>query len=248
MEAISEPSEKPLQDDLRASALPDVFAGGGIGLLLGAALSLSLTPVIAGFISALTSMLAVLLSLDGSSSGKRMLRVNALRIGAFGFATVIGLTAGLYVRTSEPFKPTPAEVTRLWQEALPENPTLAKQIALYERAALQPATWAYIEGETGTEAAIDETRRLITASALQSSQTDTSSFDCSDLDPNIPGVNTVDAVAKYKAADAPELVRSLGAGIDSLSDPDKVRALEMAFDLVCLVQDKGALFPPRKDQ
>ncbi|WP_298922228.1 hypothetical protein [uncultured Roseobacter sp.] len=229
----------------RSSTFPDLFAGGGIGLLLGTALSLSLTPVIAGFISAITSLLAVLLGLDGSSSGKRMLRVNALRIGAFGCATVIGLGLGLYVRTSEPLRQSPAELVQLWEKALPNNLTLAHQMALYERNALQPSSWAYVEGEAGTEATIDVARQKQIASVLQSSETTSADFNCEDLNPNALGANMGETIAKYETDEAPEIVRSIGAGLVTLADSDKIKALEIAYDFVCLVQDRGELFPAK---
>lgn len=245
MNEASALTEDSPRETRRSSAFPDVFAGGGIGLLLGTALSLSLTPVIAGFISAITSLLAVLLGLDGSSSGKRMLRVNALRIGAFGFATVIGLGMGLYVRTSEPLKKSPVDLVRVWEKALPNNQTLAHQIALYERNALQPSSWAYVEGAAGTEATIDLARQQQIASVLQSSETLSAHFDCEDLNPNALGANTDETLARYVTAEAPEIVRSMGASLVTLAEPDKVKALELAYDFVCLMQDRGELFPAK---
>ena len=118
-------------------AIADMFAGAGIGALLGTILGLAITPVVATVVGALTSVLAVFLGLDGQERS-RMLKVNALRIGAFGFATIAGLTLGMFLRINNPMAMEPEQAIARWNEAFKDNPSLAQQMMIFERTGLKP--------------------------------------------------------------------------------------------------------------
>lgn len=85
-----------------------VFSGLGIGLVLGLIVGLSASPVVQTILGALASLLAVLLGLhDGAGAdaerpgaGVRA-RMNALRIGSFGFGCAAAILLGLFLRTHD---------------------------------------------------------------------------------------------------------------------------------------------------
>jgi hypothetical protein len=82
-----------------------VFNGLGIGLLLGMLLGLSISPVVSGVIATLSGLLAVLLGLNEQYLDP----LKSIRIGAFGFAAVLGIIIGLYIRANDPFAPSMKE-------------------------------------------------------------------------------------------------------------------------------------------
>jgi hypothetical protein len=101
--------------DSPPSILPDLFGGAGMGLLLGTLVGLSSSPVVGIVVGALASVLAVFLGLDVSTGSViGALRINGVRIGALGVATVIGLGLGLYVRVNNPFLPDPEVQLQRW--------------------------------------------------------------------------------------------------------------------------------------
>ena len=131
------PSEGP-----RASYLADAFPSVGIGLLVGVLVGLSVSPVVAGLLTTLGGLLATLLGLQQDSTGDSgtalsRLRVNGVRIGAFGFASVLGVAGGLYVRNHNVFTPPVKEQIAAWQEAGYSREE-AKQFVALQRFGLTP--------------------------------------------------------------------------------------------------------------
>jgi hypothetical protein len=64
----------------RLPLLPEMAAGGGLGMLVGFLLGLSVAQVVGGVVASLAALLGAFLGLSGAQTSDR-----ALRIGAFGF-------------------------------------------------------------------------------------------------------------------------------------------------------------------
>lgn len=102
-----------------SSGRADMFSGAGLRLLLGALLGLAVTPIVAGVVGAITALLAIFLGLDGRVTPLRLPAVNALRIGAFGFATVAGLVLVLYLGSTIRLPPIRGPRPRLFPTIRP---------------------------------------------------------------------------------------------------------------------------------
>jgi hypothetical protein len=80
-----------------------VFAGGGLGLLVGLLLGLSSSPTVALVVGALATAMTTLLGFvkaDGGTTGIS-LKSSAVRLGSFGFACAVAVLLGLLMRTHE---------------------------------------------------------------------------------------------------------------------------------------------------
>jgi hypothetical protein len=128
----------------------DVFSGLGLGLLLGIVVALSISPVVSTVVGALASLLAVFLGLEageGSQGGAlSKLRLNGVRIGSFGLATVLGLMLGFYIRANDPFAGSPDAQLERWKN-FPD--VLARQMVVYERTGIAPEVMVFGDGTAG---------------------------------------------------------------------------------------------------
>jgi hypothetical protein len=121
MAAVDPPGAAPPEPS-RTRVLSDAFPSLGIGLLVGLLVALSLTPVVAGVLTTLGGLLAAMLGLqqepgeDGGTAVSR-LRMNGARIGAFGFAAVLGISGGLYIRNHEVLSPPVKQQIAMWEDA-----------------------------------------------------------------------------------------------------------------------------------
>lgn len=214
---------------------PDLFAGAGLGLLLGLVVGLSITPVVAGLVGALTSLLAVFLGLDASAATRRLPTVNAVRIGAFGFATVLGIGLGLFVRINNPLALHPEHLMARWQQTLPDNPTLARQMMVLERASLAPAALSYVEGAAASAVQVSGQAGARTAVLFSS---EGGGFDaCQLLAPgDVPEETTF---RRYDRPNAPHIVREMGEWLAALPEAERETGLEVAHALLCRLQDAG---------
>jgi hypothetical protein len=112
--------------------LAEITAGGGLGLLVGLLVALSVSPVVGSVISALTVLLAGFFGLAPSGGPDR-----AWRIGAFGLACVIGVVAGLALRNGDWFSPSLERQSRDWQRAGATSTEAAAYLA-YQRLGIKP--------------------------------------------------------------------------------------------------------------
>jgi len=214
---------------------PDLFAGAGLGLLLGLVVGLSITPVVAGLVGALTSLLAVFLGLDATGATRRLPKVNAVRIGAFGFATVLGIGLGLFVRINNPLALAPDHLMSRWEAALPDNPTLARQMMVLERASIAPAAVAYVEG--APETPVQTTGQAGAQTAVLFSS-EGGAFDaCQLLQPDDLTEET--ALGRYDDPSAPDILGRIGATLRDLPEAERQTGLEVAHAVLCRLQDAG---------
>ena len=215
----------------------DIFAGAGMGLLLGTVVGLTTTPVVAGIVGALTSLLAVFLGLDGSGSAEgRAIRINALRIGSLGLAAVAGFGLGLYIRINNPLAEPPGVQMARWSEAFPDDPTLAKQMMVFERTGIEPG--ALIFGKDAPAEPVAATVNATVAAAKSSILYSTlSEFDaCHRLNPERLN-NTEQTLANYARANAPDSLPKIKVSIEALPPGEQAAALAVAHDILCILQE-----------
>ncbi|MCA8881703.1 MAG: hypothetical protein KDA73_17520 [Rhodobacteraceae bacterium] len=220
----------------RSSALADVIAGGGIGLLLGTVVGMTTSEVVATVVGALTALLAVLLGLDGSDAAARSpVRANALRIGSLGLFTVLGLGLGLYVRINNPIALSPEAQMAKWQHTFPDDPTLAKQMMVYERTGIRPASFTYgkITPAEPVEVAVDEAKSKAVSGVLFSSLKD---FDvCTRINPARYG-SPEEVLAIYTRRGAPAILPGLRERIAAMPDESQQVAVAVTHDVLCALQ------------
>lgn len=224
----------------RRSAAADLLSGLGIGLLLGIVVGLSTTPVVAVVVGALTSLLAALLGLGGSSPADpakptllNTMQLNGLRIGSFGLAAVAGVFIGLYVRINNPLAESPKAQLARWDAAFPDNPTLARQMMIYERHRLVPGALKLDQdfGTAVTAAAGPDTRSAVLFSNLQGKAL------CRDLAPTEYGNDTAKLLRAW--GDVGKPLSDLAEAVGALPADQRAPALAGAHALLCgLERDK----------
>jgi len=89
-----------------SSNLISFYSGSGIGLLIGVLMGIAVSPTVGVIIGALSSILAVLLGLND----KHFSQAKAIRIGSFGFACVLGVFLGIFVRAHNLLSPGIADM------------------------------------------------------------------------------------------------------------------------------------------
>lgn len=226
-------AEKP-----QAQPMSDIFAGAGMGLLLGTVMGLTTTPVVSVVVGALASLLGVFMGLDGTGSSEgRALRVNGTRIGALGLAAVIGFGLGLYVRINNPLAEHPADQLARWEEALPDDPTLAKQMMLYERTGISPAEFTYGKDVPATPVAAVVNEEVVKAKSAILFST-LSEFDaCSLVDPE-EYADASETLKVYDRHNAPDLLKKLKTEIEALDPELQDAAVISAHRILCILQEE----------
>ncbi len=142
-------------------------------LFMGTLVGLSSTPIVSGVVATLTGLLGLILGLtnkDKSTSDVAVekqeteSRANQLAqklknkqidysaIGVFGLAALAGVFLGLYVRTVQPWHPTPAERFAQWKDIGIEDQRIGELI-VFEQLGLLP------EGLKRSDDAVDRTIR-----------------------------------------------------------------------------------------
>jgi hypothetical protein len=99
---VTDTQTEPVKKLTPIRVVSAIFNGMGIGLLLGTLVSLSLSPVVAGVIGTVSSLLAVFLGLNE----KYIDPLKSIRIGSFGLFAVVGVIMGLYIRAHDPLAPS----------------------------------------------------------------------------------------------------------------------------------------------
>jgi hypothetical protein len=121
------------QRPARMSALADIAAGGGLGLLIGYLLGLSTSPVVQGVVVAMTALLGAFLGFKPDESAGR-----AWRIGAFGLLCTVGITLGLAVRGGSLLTPSVKSEVAGWETAGYDKRDALAFVA-YQRLGVKPA-------------------------------------------------------------------------------------------------------------
>lgn len=104
--------------------LTQVFSSLGIGLLIGLLLGLSSAPVVGMVVGSVTALLASLLGVSLPSkdataeplSRERQQALIGVRAGTFGLACIVGMFAGIYMRTHDVLSPPLPGLEERYQE------------------------------------------------------------------------------------------------------------------------------------
>lgn len=119
-----EPPGRPL--------LADIVAGGGMGLLVGMLLGLSVAQAVGGVIAALSALIGGFLGLTGGGEAR------SWRTGAFGLACVAGALLGLFVRSGAVLAPSIEQDVVQWQRAGYSKEQALSYVA-FARLGIKPA-------------------------------------------------------------------------------------------------------------
>jgi hypothetical protein len=218
--------------EARGGMASDVLSGSGLGLLLGSVVGLTTTPVVAGVVGGITSLLAVFLGLDGGGEGKLgalgRVQLNGVRIGCFGLAAVVGVALGLYVRINNPLAEAPERQLERWQAAFPDNPRLAREMMVYERTRLKPAALSFDTSGPATEVTVGEGAGATAAvlySALKSAD------NCRELAPARSGNDVNKLLEAYNNRGGPLAV--VATQVRALPPEQRAGALESVRTLLC---------------
>ncbi len=214
----------------------DVFSGSGLGLLLGVIVGLSVTPVVSVVVGAIAALLAVFLGLesgdDSQASALSKVRLNGVRIGSFGLATVLGLMLGLFVRGSHLFDEPIDEHLARWKGFPTE---VAQQMVVFERTGIVPKTLAFTEGAPPVEVALDEQAGLARSNVLVSALQDRDL--CDELDPGKWG-NAPDRILRQYDALDEQLFTDIAERIRQLpDDAARLSMLSAVNQLLCAMKD-----------
>ena len=102
--------------------MEQLFAGGGLGLLVGILVGLSGSPVVAVIVGSLATGLVTLLGfVSPKESGSESGGPSVMRLGAFGVACAVAVVLGLFIRTHN------------WA-----SPSIAEQVAEIQKAGYTP--------------------------------------------------------------------------------------------------------------
>lgn len=206
----------------------NVFSGAGLGLLLGVIVGLSISPVVSIVVGALASLLAVFLGLQGGEESKLAalgsVRLNGVRIGSFGFATVIGLLLALYIRANDPFAEPIKEHFDRWKTAKLGDER-AQDMVIYERTGIVPQGATVDPEITAKQLAAKTPVLYATLDQLNL---------CHDLDPERVGEDqqAEKLLRKYRKHENATLDR-LADEVESLAPDHRLPALVVLHKFMC---------------
>jgi hypothetical protein len=210
----------------------DLFSGIGLGLLVGVIVGLSLTPVVSVIIGALGSVLAVFLGLQGGqnagASALGSIRLNGVRIGSFGFATVAGLLFALFVRSTEPFASPIEDHVKRWTDAgFPAKE--ARQMVVYERTGIAPAG-AIVNSEIAAQQQAQKSHALFA---------DLGEINlCYELNPERAQGNAGQVLTTYRLQDN-ETLNDVAQRVEAIPEQYQIQVLDVIWHFVCSIEKSG---------
>lgn len=118
---VAPPVAAPVAASVAPSPIaPQIFAGIGLGFLIGIIAGLSVSPVVQTILGAMVAVVTAFLSWQrpATDAGSAVPSGSGYewRIGCFGIACVVGIMAGLFLRSNEPFVSVDARVKK-WTAA-----------------------------------------------------------------------------------------------------------------------------------
>lgn len=130
-----------------------IFSSLGIGLLVGVLLGLSSAPVVGLVVGSITALLASLLGFrlpnrdDNASSSENLPEAMrqmliGLRAGTFGFACIVGILAGIYMRTHDTLSPPEKGLEARYTEliSIGFDPKDARRLLISPSGQITPST------------------------------------------------------------------------------------------------------------
>jgi hypothetical protein len=138
------------KDDNEYAKYSYIYSGAGIGLLVGVLLGLSISPVVGSVVAGLTALLAAFFGLTENKSilhnpgenerSQQQSRLIALRVGSFGFACIIGVFLGVFVRANDLLSESYADKKEAWTK-IGIGDSLASQLVVYSELGISPHSW-----------------------------------------------------------------------------------------------------------
>lgn len=125
--------ERPVRRELI-----DLFAGAAIGFLVGFLIGLSVSEIVGAAVGALTALIAAFFGLTAES---RPASARLGRVTGFALAAVVGLLAGIYLRTHDSLSESLRSRVDEWVSAGYSKPT-ARALVVYQRTGLLPEGWS----------------------------------------------------------------------------------------------------------
>lgn len=136
MSASATPAAPPSPSS--ATTRLDLAAGAAMGLLLGALVGLSTTPVVATVISGVAALVGGLLGIGTTTSAQSPVNLNTWRVVGFGFAFVPALLWCVTLRTHHTLEPSlKAQIEELAQAGV--EPKYAQELVMFRAFGVQPA-------------------------------------------------------------------------------------------------------------
>lgn len=143
----------------------DIFAGIGLGLLVGIIIGLSVAEVTGIILGALASMLAAFFGLRPAKDGETG---NQVIIGTFGLICTLSIFIGLYMRTHNFLSPSlKSEITEYKEASFDQDDI--KKIILYKELGLLPQGYTFskeLQHETSTSLMAGGDKNIYLCSAI----------------------------------------------------------------------------------
>lgn len=226
----------------RSDILGDIVSGLGLGALLGVLVGMSVSPVVSTVVSALVALLAVFLGLEhgGRASGQavRAIRLNAVRIGSFGLATVLGILLGVFLRSSFLFQLTLEDHMNRWN-GFPS--TVAQQLVIFERTGLRPKKLLFPEGATEVES--DKTAAIKSSGVLVGFFDGARDF-CEELDPSEFGNDPERILKRYEDLGKEDSAQSFFSDFAKQvrkidNEGERLEVLTVFHEIICRLRRAG---------
>jgi len=208
-----------------------VFASVGIGSLIGILLGLSSSPVVGLVVGSITAILTSLIGLKTSASDDEsksqlltgnQLKLAGIRTGSFGFACVVGICVGIFMRTHNVLSPTApslqAQIAELTQIGL--STEAATKLVLNQKYNKKNASQAQADSATSN---------LLTKTVLFTSNSEL----CEKIEVDrFASFNAL--MSFYRSLDLPELSAMVGAINQHIeNESTKMNLIRSTVDNLC---------------
>jgi len=233
------------EDNSKLNMLTSFFNGLGVGLLLGLLLGLAVSPVVSAIIGTLSSLLVVLLGLKENYLNA----VKSVRIGAFGLFCVVGILAGMYIRSNNALAPPLHKLYYDYKE-LGFTDKEARDFIAYQEFDLIPSDWIRkTSADSSGEAISEEGGKKMIASTenmqakkrsnvLYSSEVDAGQ--CYILESSNDKMSFSDIKMNYKVAGG--TWKELAENLDpALPENVRISSLLLLRDIFCASESSGKI-------
>lgn len=197
----------------------EIFAGIGLGLLIGTIIGLSIAQVTGIILGALTSLLAAFFGLRSSKDGETG---NQITIGTFSLTCVFSIFFGLFIRTHNLLTPSLENQINEYKIAHFDTSEI-KKIILFKELGLVPA------GQSYSKDAIQTNRNSVLMTADQKSL-----YLCGEVNES-SGLAEIKKAFDNSGGNYYEIERQLSSAI---SDSVKLRNTLLFFKNILCVQEK----------
>lgn len=139
-----------MNKEIRGIKFSYIFSGIGIGLLVGILLGLSVSPVVGSVVGGLAALFAAFFGLSERKNSSitdvkddrifSQAKLNALRIGSFGFACIIGIILGILIRSHNLLSSSYEDQHNLWKK-IGFNDKEARELVAFDELGITQMNW-----------------------------------------------------------------------------------------------------------